>query len=119
VHLFCLAGAAPSRHRELEAVGAIVHGCFPDRTGRLSLREVLGKLWALGVRRALLEAGPTLQQACLEQGFVDQVRVYTGAVNGGRGLSLAHLVSSTAWKERLDREIGPDSVLEAFCASGA
>ncbi|TAJ24568.1 MAG: riboflavin biosynthesis protein RibD, partial [Planctomycetota bacterium] len=117
VHLFCLAGAAPMRHRELEAAGAIVHGCFPDRSGRLSLREVLGKLWALGVRRALLEAGPTLQQACLEQGFVDQVRVYTGSVNGGRGPSLAHLLSSAAWKERLDREIGPDSVLEAFRAN--
>jgi diaminohydroxyphosphoribosylaminopyrimidine deaminase/5-amino-6-(5-phosphoribosylamino)uracil reductase len=117
VHLFCLAGAAPARHRELEAAGAIVHGCFPDRSGRLSLREVLGQLWALGVRRALLEAGPTLQQAFLDQDFVDQVRVYTGPVNGGRGATLGHVLAQRVLKERLDREVGPDSVLEAFLAS--
>jgi diaminohydroxyphosphoribosylaminopyrimidine deaminase/5-amino-6-(5-phosphoribosylamino)uracil reductase len=114
VHVFCLAGAAPARHRALESAGAIVHGCFPDRTGRLSLREVLGQLWALGVRRALLEAGPALQTAFLEQEFVDQVRVYTGAVNGGRGASLGHVLQSAAWRERLDRDVGTDSVLEAF-----
>ena len=66
------------------------------------------------MRRVLLEAGPTLLGECLERGFVDQLRVYTGNVNGGRGESMARWFTQLRLDERLDREAGEDSVLEAF-----
>jgi riboflavin biosynthesis pyrimidine reductase len=62
----------------------------------------------------LIESGPRLLTHAFESGFVDQLRVYTGDVNGGRGTSMAPLVVRLKFKERLDRECGPDSVLEAF-----
>ncbi|MEZ5976603.1 MAG: bifunctional diaminohydroxyphosphoribosylaminopyrimidine deaminase/5-amino-6-(5-phosphoribosylamino)uracil reductase RibD [Planctomycetota bacterium] len=114
VYVLCRAGANPIRHRALTAAGARVHGLRPDADGRVHLREALQWMWRFGVRRALLEAGPTLVRAFFESGFVDQVRVYTGAVRGGRGDSLGPLLGATNLVERLDRELGPDSVLEAF-----
>jgi riboflavin biosynthesis pyrimidine reductase len=66
------------------------------------------------VRRALLEAGPTLLQACLDRNFVDQVRIYTGEVSGGRGVSMGSWMQSAKLLERLDRESGQDAVIEAF-----
>ena len=50
----------------------------------------------------------------LGSGFVDQVRVYTGAVNGGEGVSMAEWLTKLEFRDRLDRESGPDAVLEAF-----
>jgi len=114
VHVFCRAGANAVRHRALLAAGAQVHAIHPGDDGRLDLREVLGHLWNMGARRVLLEAGPTLTRAFFDRGFVDQMRVYTGAVNGGRGESLGLLLSGTELLERLHREVGPDAVLEAF-----
>jgi hypothetical protein len=35
-------------------------------------------------------------------------------VNGGEGLSMADWMTRLAFKERLDRECGEDSALEAF-----
>jgi len=66
------------------------------------------------VRRVLLEAGPSLLGRYLEQGFVDQLRVYTGNVNGGQGESMAAWISKLKTDERGDREIASDSVFEAF-----
>jgi diaminohydroxyphosphoribosylaminopyrimidine deaminase/5-amino-6-(5-phosphoribosylamino)uracil reductase len=117
VHVFCLAGASGVRHRALIAAGAQIHGLHPDRDGTLGLRDVLSRLWELGVRRALLEAGPHLLASVLERGFADQLRIYTGAVNGGRGPSAASLLASARLSGRLDRECGADVVLEAFARS--
>ena len=114
VYLLCRAGASPHRHRELVDAGARVHGLRPDADGRVSLREALAWCWRFGVRRALLEAGPTLTRAFFDARFVDQLRVVTGPIRGGRGESLAPLLSSLALDDRLDRELGSDAVLEAF-----
>lgn len=114
VYILCRAGAAPQRHRALLAAGARVHGLRPDAEGHLHLREALEWMWRFGVRRTLLEAGPTLLRAFFDAGFVDQIRVYTGAINGGRGESLAELLAHDRLSERLDREVGEDSVFEAF-----
>jgi diaminohydroxyphosphoribosylaminopyrimidine deaminase/5-amino-6-(5-phosphoribosylamino)uracil reductase len=114
VYLLCRAGANAARHRELSAVGARVHGLHPGPDGRVSLREAVEWMWRFNVRRALLEAGPKLTNAFIEAGLVDQVRLYTGAVRGGRGESLAPLLAAYEWQERMDRELGPDAVLEAF-----
>lgn len=114
VHLLTRVGVNPGRHRELVAAGAQVHGLRQASDGSLSLRAVQSWLWESGFERVLLEAGPTLTQAWLERGFVDQLRVYTGDVRGGLGPSLAEWLDPGRLSDRLDREVGGDAVLEAF-----
>jgi riboflavin biosynthesis pyrimidine reductase len=80
----------------------------------VSLREALETLWRDGVRRLVLEAGPTLLDAFFEAGFVDQVAVYSGSVNGGEGPSLAPRLTSDRLSQPARRDVGADSVLEAF-----
>ncbi len=114
VHILTIAGADASRWRALEDVGAKVHGLHGEGGDHVALLEALTWLWEAGVRRVLLETGPTLLNECLERSFVDQVRVYTGSVNGGRGPSMGEWFQSARLLDRLDRESGGDSVLEAF-----
>jgi riboflavin biosynthesis pyrimidine reductase len=64
-----------------------------------------------------VEAGPTLLSRFLETRFVDQLRVYTGNVSGGRGDSMAEWPGRLDLRERLYREVADDSVLEAFLKS--
>ena len=77
-------------------------------------RLVNDLLSTIGARRVLLEAGPVLTSHYISHGFVDQVRVYTGSVNGGRGPTLGPELLRLKLSERLDREVGPDAVFEAF-----
>ncbi|MDA1265456.1 MAG: bifunctional diaminohydroxyphosphoribosylaminopyrimidine deaminase/5-amino-6-(5-phosphoribosylamino)uracil reductase RibD [Planctomycetota bacterium] len=116
VHVVSLTGAdfSGSRALALTEAGAQVHGLRGDDVHHLNLREVTAWLWRQGFRRVLLEAGPTLLASFLDAGFVDQVRVYTGPVPGGRGESLGSWLVASALEERLDRECGEDQVLEAF-----
>ena len=80
----------------------------------VSLRDVQHWLWEQGARRVLLEAGPRLLTHYLTSGFVDQLRVYTGVVNGGRGPSMGDVLAKLRLEERIDREWGTDAVLEGF-----
>lgn len=114
VHILCRAGAAPQRHRALQSAGAEVHSLRPNSRGHVSLRGVQEWLWEKGVRRVLLEAGPTLLEAYFGAGFVDQVAVYTGNVNGGRGASMAHVLKPERLLQQAHREAGADGILEAF-----
>ncbi len=114
VHIFARAGFDPLRYRALAAAGATIHALHPGDDGRASLRECLGLLWASGIRRLLLEAGPTLLEAAFRAEIVDQVRVYTGAVNGGRGESLGSWLNPERLLEVARGEIGGDSRLDAF-----
>ena len=114
VHILTIAGADAARWRALEDAGAKVHGLHGEEGDHVSLREALTWMWEQGIARALVEAGPTLLQACLERAFVDQVRVYTGSVNGGRGPSMGAWLQSAKLQQRLDRESGGDAVLEGF-----
>jgi diaminohydroxyphosphoribosylaminopyrimidine deaminase/5-amino-6-(5-phosphoribosylamino)uracil reductase len=112
--ILCQAGANAQRYRALEEAGAQLAGLHVDENDHVSLRDVQSFLWQRGVRRVLLEAGPILLSRYLEQGFVDQLRVYTGNVSGGRGEPMGSKLASLRFKERLDRECENDSVLEAF-----
>ena len=114
VTLLTIAGADASRWRALEEAGAEIHGLHGEGGDHVSLPDVLAWLWEQGVRRAMLETGPTLLSACLERDFVDQVRIYTGDVNGGEGVSMGTWLQGARLHERCDRESGPDAVLEAF-----
>jgi diaminohydroxyphosphoribosylaminopyrimidine deaminase/5-amino-6-(5-phosphoribosylamino)uracil reductase len=117
VHVLCQAGADAARHRALQQAGAQVTGLHANELDHVRLRDVQEWLWAQGARRVLVEAGPELTSRYLEMGFVDQLRVYTGNVNGGRGESMARWFTQLRLDERLDREVGADSVLEAFLRS--
>ncbi|QDU67972.1 bifunctional diaminohydroxyphosphoribosylaminopyrimidine deaminase/5-amino-6-(5-phosphoribosylamino)uracil reductase RibD [Engelhardtia mirabilis] len=114
VYILCRAGASPKRHRDLTDAGARVHGLRPDADGRVQLRGALEWMWRFGARRVLLEAGPTLVRAFYDAGFIDQYRVYTGSINGGQGEGLGDILARGGLVDRLDREVGPDSVFEAF-----
>ena len=101
-------------HSAVEAAGAEVVGLRTDDGDRLSLREVLTHLWDRGLMRVLLEAGPTLLEQFLQREYVDQLRIYTGNVNGGRGTSMGTWLAQAKIEQRLDREVGTDAVLEGF-----
>jgi len=114
VHVLTLPGPAPARHRALLDRGAEVHGIRASDGGHLSLPEVQRWLWERGVRRVLLEAGPRLLEAYFASELVDQLAVYTGDVNGGRGPSLASRLGGRRLSLVQHREVGADQVLEAF-----
>jgi diaminohydroxyphosphoribosylaminopyrimidine deaminase/5-amino-6-(5-phosphoribosylamino)uracil reductase len=117
VHILSLSGSGVVRQRALRDVGAEVHGLRGADRQRLHLREVQTWLWNQGFRRVLVEAGPELLAGLLAEDFVDQVRVVTGAVRGGRGTSLANWLANARLLERRDSECGEDAVIEAFLAA--
>jgi diaminohydroxyphosphoribosylaminopyrimidine deaminase/5-amino-6-(5-phosphoribosylamino)uracil reductase len=114
VRVITRAGFDPARYRALTAVGATIHALHSGDDGHASLRESLTLLWSEGVRRALLEAGPTLLAAAIEGEFVDQLRVYTASVNGGEGPSLARYLAPERLLQVARSEIGEDARLDAF-----
>ena len=114
VHVLCHAGASPDRARALRESGAELTGLPANEEDHLRLREVQTWAWEHGVRRMMIEAGPQLLGRYLEMGFVDQLRVYSGDVNGGEGASMAPWFGRLNMSGRLDRECGPDGVIEAF-----
>jgi len=84
-----------------------------DRT-HFELQDVMERLYERGVRRLMVEAGPTLLQALFDAGLVDQVRIYTGTVRGGEGPTLGPWLAQARLEEREDREVGAMARLEAF-----
>src|SRR6185295_3487949 len=108
------AGFDPVRYRALVEAGATIHALHPGDDGHISLRETLTLLWAEGVRRVLLEAGPALTTAAIEGEFVDQLRVYTASQNGGEGPSLARHLLPERLLQIARSEVGDDARLEAF-----
>ena len=109
-----LAGADGARWRALEERGARVVGLRADEQDSVSLVEAHRWLWERGLRRVLLEAGPRLLQAHFELELVDQIRVYTGDVFGGEGVSRGQTLAGLSLQGRMDRECGQDAVLEGF-----
>jgi len=114
VVLHALAGADGGRHRALSAAGAEIVGQHTNEEDHVRLWDVQTWLWENGIRRVLLESGPTLLSRFLELGFVDQVRIYTGNVNGGRGTPMGEWIGRLRLDQRDDREVGDDSRLDAF-----
>lgn len=78
-------GADAARRRALEAAGAQVAEVPAGADGRVDVAEAFAELHRRGVRRALLEAGGTLQAACLRSGVVDHVAAFVAPVVIGGG----------------------------------
>jgi diaminohydroxyphosphoribosylaminopyrimidine deaminase/5-amino-6-(5-phosphoribosylamino)uracil reductase len=114
VHILCVGGAPAERHRALVDAGAHVHALHVATDDGVSLRDVQTWLYEQGVRRMLLEAGPRLLAHYLTSAFVDQIRIYTGAVNGGEGPTMASWITRLKLEQRIHRECASDAVLEAF-----
>ncbi|MCB5180603.1 bifunctional diaminohydroxyphosphoribosylaminopyrimidine deaminase/5-amino-6-(5-phosphoribosylamino)uracil reductase RibD [Streptomyces sp. SMC 277] len=87
---------------------------LPLRDGRIGVHDLLGRLYARGVRSVLLEGGPTLAGAFLEGGAVDRVVGYLApALLGAGPAALADAgVTNIAQALRLDLteavRLGPD-----------
>ena len=80
-----------------------------------ALREELAALAADGVQSLLLEGGPTLAAAFLEQGLVDKLLVFVAPKlsGGGPGL-LAGLPAPVALTRLEGRSVGEDILLQAY-----
>ena len=80
-----------------------------------TLREELGALGADGVQSLLLEGGPTLAAAFLEQNFVDKVFVFVAPTLSGEGPGMLAGLPQPLPLRRLEaRAIGDDVLLQGY-----
>ena len=98
---------------------AFGRGPLPDgselelRSGRL--REELEALAADGVQSLLLEGGPTLAAAFLEQGLVDKLLVFVAPTLAGEGQGMLAGLPASVKLARLEaRSVGHDVLLQAY-----
>ncbi|HLS80848.1 MAG TPA: bifunctional diaminohydroxyphosphoribosylaminopyrimidine deaminase/5-amino-6-(5-phosphoribosylamino)uracil reductase RibD [Steroidobacter sp.] len=85
--------------RALEAAGARVIEAPPDENGRVNLGRVLRVLAENQCNDVLVEAGPTLSGAVLDQGFADELIVYFAPMLLG---PQARAMANLAMIERLE-----------------
>ncbi|MFH5823288.1 bifunctional diaminohydroxyphosphoribosylaminopyrimidine deaminase/5-amino-6-(5-phosphoribosylamino)uracil reductase RibD [Georgenia sp. AZ-5] len=81
------------------------------------LTEVLGELHRRGLRRVLLEGGPTLLSAALREGLVDELHAYVAPVLLGAGagavsgLGIGTIGDAMRWDAHDVRRLGDDVFL--------
>jgi len=79
------------------------------------LRDELEALAAEGVQSLLLEGGPTLAAAFLEQGFVDKLLVFVAPKLSGEGPGMLAGLAGPLELTRLEvRSVGDDAVIQAY-----
>jgi diaminohydroxyphosphoribosylaminopyrimidine deaminase/5-amino-6-(5-phosphoribosylamino)uracil reductase len=79
------------------------------------LREELETLAADGVQSLLLEGGPTLAAAFLEQGLVDKLLVFVAPTLAGEGQGMLAGLPASVKLARLEaRSVGDDVLLQAY-----
>ena len=114
VLIVCRIGPDVGRARALEEAGAELLEVRSVNRTSLDLKAVSQRLHERGIQRLLLEAGPRLTAAMLEEGLVDQVCVYTGDMRGGEGPTLGNTLLAVRLGERRDLEVGNCSRMDAF-----
>ncbi|RDI73825.1 riboflavin biosynthesis protein RibD [Gaiella occulta] len=94
--------------------GPLPDGCELElRSGPLA--EELAALAAEGVQSLLLEGGPTLATAFLEQGLVDRLLLFVAPLLSGDGPRLLGDLAAPVGLTRLSaRQVGDDVLLEAY-----
>jgi diaminohydroxyphosphoribosylaminopyrimidine deaminase/5-amino-6-(5-phosphoribosylamino)uracil reductase len=112
--------ASPARREEWSSAGAEVHVYEPEG-GRVPLGELVADLGKRDVQGLLLEGGPTLAFAAVEEGLVDKVVLYLApkliggedapTVLGGRGF--APIASARPLRIRSFDLVGDDLRVEA------
>jgi diaminohydroxyphosphoribosylaminopyrimidine deaminase/5-amino-6-(5-phosphoribosylamino)uracil reductase len=79
------------------------------------LRDELAALAADGVQSLLLEGGPTLAAAFLEQGLVDKVLVFVAPTLSGEGAGMLAGLPGPVKLTRLEaRAVGADVLLQGY-----
>jgi diaminohydroxyphosphoribosylaminopyrimidine deaminase/5-amino-6-(5-phosphoribosylamino)uracil reductase len=85
--------ALPEKRGALFAAGVQVEDCPLDGAGRIDLRAALGLLARRGITRIFSEGGPRVAASLIDQGFADEMLLFTSPKPLGRGgveaLSLA------------------------------
>lgn len=115
----CGDDADPDAVQQLRAVAEVV--VLPrSHEGRVDLAVLLGELFRRDVRSLLLEGGPALAGAFVDDRCVDRVVAYLApALIGGDGTpalaGVGALSIERAWRMQIDdvRRIGPDLRIEA------
>ena len=100
--LVCCAGdnCDERKKRGLEASGAQVMVCS-QLDGHVDVREVLAELGVRGVNNALIEAGPAVAGALLENDLVDELVIYQAPhIMGSQTLGA---VKTPSWSSLADR----------------
>ena len=122
--LFCRNDVDAARRGAMEAAGAAVIPVDAGIDGRIEVTAAFRALRGLGVRRALLEAGGTLQAACLRASIVDQVTAFVAPVLiGGSGPSPFQadgwpIGSAPRLEEVRVTSSGPDALIEGYWPAG-
>jgi diaminohydroxyphosphoribosylaminopyrimidine deaminase/5-amino-6-(5-phosphoribosylamino)uracil reductase len=117
-------GAPAKRRRALESAGALVLDVRAGKDRRVDVVAAFRALHRLGVRRAMLEAGGTLQAACLRAGVVDQVTTFVAPVvlGGGGPTPFDGVGWPIADAPRLEHvrisAVGKDAMIEGYWPRG-
>ena len=110
--------AIPEGFKAPKSVETVVCG----KNGRVKPRRLLKELHARGIRRVLLEGGPTLQGSFFDKRLVDQVAIFVApriiggeaahAALGGKGV--AAMADALELDSRVTRSLGIDTLIEAL-----
>jgi len=100
--------------QSLQAAGFEVY-CFAGKNGRLDLHEVMNFLAGQQINELLVEAGPILNGALLEENLIDEAIIFMAScILGDRGRGLFHLPHLQKMTDRKNlklrdvRQIGQD-----------
>jgi diaminohydroxyphosphoribosylaminopyrimidine deaminase / 5-amino-6-(5-phosphoribosylamino)uracil reductase len=115
IWILCTEDAPKERAAALADCGAEIVRVAIDATGRISTRAALEALAERGITRVLVEGGPTVAHALLEEDLVDMVGLYqANRPTGETGLlafaseGLDRLVGSGHFTASGSRALGPD-----------
>ncbi|MCH8499322.1 MAG: bifunctional diaminohydroxyphosphoribosylaminopyrimidine deaminase/5-amino-6-(5-phosphoribosylamino)uracil reductase RibD [Marinobacter sp.] len=114
VHVFCASQSIPTASAQnLAALGISLTGVDWTATG-IHLGQTLDVLGDLGINEVLVEAGPTLAGAFVEQALADELWLYQAPVflgSAGRptvNLPLQTMAEKIEWQVADRRQIGQD-----------
>lgn len=88
------------------------------------LRAALDRLWDMGLRRVLVEGGPTLLSRALREDLVDELHAYLAPVLLGAGrpavddLGVTTLADAPRWRPVTTRTLGEDLLVVAHRPEG-
>ncbi len=104
--VLCSVDRDAARRAQLEARGAVVVR-RPAADERLELRSAFEYLAGQEINEVLLECGPTLAGAALNEGLVDELVIYVAPhLMGDGGQGLFHLPGLEQMRDRVALEIG-------------
>lgn len=125
VWLYTAVPADDGRIASWQARGVRVRSVPEAASGRVDLHAVLVDLAAQSINELHVEAGATLNGACLAAGIVDEIVLYLAPRLLGQGAGLAHLgpwadlTPAPRWQWQQIERIGPDLRLIARSAPPA